>query len=65
MVVGSEVGFDVEGALVVGELVGIVGLEHPAVSLTSATTASLHKPLVSSNATQKNAPPLQANSALL
>jgi len=40
-------------------------VEHPAVSLTSATTASDHAPPASSMATQKKAPPLQANSALL
>ena len=39
--------------------------EHPAVLLTSATTASLHCPFMSVCATQKNAPPLQENSPLL
>merc|ERR1719491_203084 len=36
--------------------------EHPAVFRTSAPTASDHAPLMSCKATQKNAPPLQANS---
>ncbi len=61
----------VEGDNVVGSLVGIavvgfeVGFEHPLVFCTSATTASLHCPLKSLYVTQKNAPPLHANSALL
>ena len=42
-----------------------VGFEHPAVFCTSATTASLHCPLVSLYAAQKNAPPLHENSLLL
>ena len=39
--------------------------EHPAVCDTSSYTRSLHEPLVSSETTQKKAPPLQANSPLL
>ena len=43
---------------------GSLPREHPAVLLTSATTVSLHAPLLSCAATQKKAPPLQANSPL-
>ncbi len=61
----NDVGVDV-GTSDVGmdEVVGIPD-EHPPVSLTSATTASLHRPLVSCRATQKNAPPLHENCPLL
>jgi len=38
---------------------------HPAVLLTSPTTASLHAPFVSCCATQKKAPPLHSNSPSL
>ena len=72
LVVGGEVGVVVDGAAEVG--VAVVGFtvdgatevgagvtEHPAVLLTSATTASLHCPLISRFDTQKNAPPLHEN----
>ena len=55
--VGNEAGIAVVGFE--------VGFEHPAVFCTSATTASLHCPLVSLYAAQKNAPPLHENSLLL
>ncbi len=59
-------GDNVVGASVGCAVVGVkVGFEHPAVFCTSATTASLHCPLISVYATQKNAPPLHVNSALL
>ena len=48
-----------------GCLLGEFMLEQPAVSATSATTASLHAPPTSRSATQKKAPPLHANSPLL
>ncbi len=59
--VGLDVGFNVVG---MDDVVGIPD-EHPTVSLTSATTASLHRPLVSCKATQKKAPPLHKNCPLL
>ncbi len=59
--VGVDVGFKDVG---IDEVVGAPD-EHPAVLLTSATTASLHKPLVSCSATQKKAPPLHENCPLL
>lgn len=71
LVVGDDVGVLVVGEVgiaVVGVAVGIavVGVAlHPAVLLTSATTASLHCPFISAFATQKNAPPLHANCPLL
>jgi hypothetical protein len=58
---GVEVGDEV-GIAIVGFK---VGFEHPTVFCTSATTASLHCPLVSLYAAQKNAPPLHENSPLL
>ena len=42
-------------------VVALPSAEHPAVLLTSATTASDHAPPASWRATQKKAPPLQAN----
>ena len=63
---GESVGLAVVGALVVGLVVGFeLGFKHPLVVCTSATMASLHCPLISLYATQKKAPPLHANSALL
>ena len=50
---GESVGLAVVGALVVGLVVGFeLGFEHPLVVCTSATTASLHCPLISLYATQ-------------
>lgn len=62
LVVGRKVGLLEVGIAVVGVA---VSFEHPAVLLTSATTASLHRPFMSAFATQKNAPPLHANCPLL
>ena len=39
--------------------------EQPAVCDTSSYTRALHEPFISSETTQKNAPPLHANSPLL
>jgi len=69
LVVGGEVGVAEVGVGVVGVAVdgaaevgvGVAICEHPAVLLTSATTASLHCPLISRFDTQKNAPPLHEN----